>query len=110
MHKKKVFSKRGQERLMIFILTKNKRPANVVSDSTLQLIFKKFSVVSSQCSIKEHPQLLERAIQHSSSSKYNYVGGRFSSNTSIKHAANRLNSEAVIRIQLSTILFGQMLK
>lgn len=58
-----------------------------VSDSSLQLTFKKLTRVEFLCSIKEYPQLPEKAIKILSPSTY----------------GNRLNADIDMKMQLSSI-------
>ena len=74
-----------------------------VSDSTLQVTFKKLSLIQFGCDIREkYPQLSEKAVKIllSSPNAYFYEV-RFSSRTSTKITYHhRLNAEAFMRIQL----------
>src|SRR5258705_7203126 len=79
---------------------------DMVSDSTLQLTFIKLPLVEFWCNIKEeYPNLFEKAIKILLPfPTTNLCEVRFSSYTSTKTKYhNRLNAEADMRIQLSSI-------
>ena len=90
---------------MDFNVTEYKKFIDMVSDSTLQLTFKKLPFVEFYCSIKEaYAQLSEKAIKILLHFQATYLcEARFSSYTSKRTYLNRLNAEADMTIQLSSI-------
>lgn len=74
---------------------------DMISDSILERSFKKQSFIMFWCSSKEDLQLSEKAIKILSFCNCKSVWGQISSYTSTKTSCNRLNAEAVMKIQLS---------
>ena len=80
---------------MDFNLTEHEKFIDVASESTLQLNSELLPLVKFWCSIKEYPQLSEKAITLLYQLAYLCEGG-FSAHTSTKTTSyNRLNGEAM---------------
>ena len=85
---------KAQDRSMDFNAVRYQIFANMVSDSTSQLNFKKFLLVEFWCSIEEYPQLSEKAVLFSFPTTI-LSEAQFSPRTSTKTIYhNRLNAEA----------------